>query len=115
MVSRVKNVPNLEPGLIVVAHRLGVNFEVPGALYGETAKQPLQLGPGEGEKGQAKDSLSGGDLPVAVLLPDGRQLLYQFWKVLVGDHPGRGPGDPVIEDGTHMATPSIRVRDLISG
>jgi len=115
VVSQIKNALDLEPGLMVVAHRLGVNFEVPGVLYGAKAKQPLQLGPQGGKKGQGKDSLSGGDLPVAVLLPDGRQLLYQFWEVLVSDDPGRGPGDPVIEVGTHMATPSIRVRDLISG
>ena len=110
VVTDITNTAQLDPGVMVVSVPLGVNFSVPGSLYGTKAKAPLHLGP-ENAKGMTKDGFG----PQAALpLPDGQRILYHFWKELT-PFPSYAPGDPEVAGGTHMSTPSIRLIDTTSG
>lgn len=110
VVARIQNVADLPPGVMVITVPLGTNFESPGSLYGTKAKQPVQLGP-KNTRGMTQDAFSG---QAGVLLPDGEHVLYHFWETLAS-FPTEAPGDPVVPDGTHLNTPSIRLLDLASG
>jgi hypothetical protein len=110
VVSRIENVADLPSGVMVVTVPLGTNFETPGSLYGTKAKKPIHLGP-KNARGMTQDAFSG---QAGMLLPDGQHVLYHFWETLTS-FPTEAPGDPVVLDGTHLNTPSIRVLDLATG
>lgn len=110
VVTRIENQAELPPGVLVISIPLGTNFETPGSLYGTKAKKPVQLGP-KNTRGMTQDAFSG---QAGILLPDGEHVLYHFWETLTS-FPTEAPGDPVVPDGTHMNTPSIRLLDLESG
>lgn len=113
VVSQVNNVPNLDPHVMIITSPLGVNFKMPGALYGTIAKRPIQLGPRD-TPGTTVDALGYDGSQIGILLPDGRRLLYHFWHQLAS-FPTHAPGDPEVADGTHLGTPTIRMRDLATG
>ncbi|MGB4441552.1 MAG: hypothetical protein WBJ62_04935 [Coriobacteriia bacterium] len=110
VVTRIENQADLPSGVMVITVPLGTNFESPGSLYGTNAKKPVQLGP-KNVRGMTQDAFSG---QAGILLPDGEHVLYHFWETLAS-FPTEAPGDPVVPDGTHLNTPSIRLLDLASG
>jgi hypothetical protein len=97
---------------MVVTVPLGVDFKVPGAFFnGAKAGTSIQLGR-QGDTGMAQDGFGRGQ--AGLVTPDGRYLLYHFWRGL-RDFPSEAPGDPIVEDGTPLRTPSIRALDLVTG
>lgn len=110
VVSRIRNTADLPAGTMVITVPLGTKFETPGSLYGVKAKKPIALGPAS-TRGMTQDGFSG---QAGLMLPDGRQVLYHFWQQLT-TFPSEAPGDPVVPDGTHMSTPTIRLVDTASG
>ncbi len=109
VVTRVRNAPELDPGIVVVTVPLDGRFASPGQLYGTRAKKPLQLGPAKVE-GMTQDGLGS---RAGILLPDGTRVIYSFWERIT-EFPTYAPGDPEVADGTHMDTPTIRLFDLVS-
>lgn len=110
VVAEVKNSAELDEGVTVITVPLGVNFEVPGSLYGTKAKKPLSLGPA-GVKGMTQDGFG---TQVGMLLPDGERVVYHFWQQLTR-FPSYAPGSPEVADGTPMSRPTIRLLDLSTG
>lgn len=110
VVERVKNTAQLDDGLAVISVPLKVGWRIPGRFYGDRAKAPIGLGPKD-VPGTTQDPFGA---RAGVLSPDGTRLLYHFWQELV-PFPTYEPGEAVVPDGTHMATPTIRVLDTASG
>lgn len=110
VVARVKDSADLDTGVMVISVPLNADWKRPGSLYGSVAKKPVQLGP-KGIPGMTQDAFGG---QAGILLPDGRRVLYHFWEQLA-DFPTEAPGDPAVENGTHLSTPTIRLCDLDSG
>jgi len=110
VVSQVKNTPDLDPGVMVISVPLNVEWKQPGKLYGGDAQASVQLGPKD-VPGMTQDAFGA---RAGILLPDGRRLLYHFWEQ-VADFPTEAPGDPVVEEGTRLSTPTVRMYDLASG
>lgn len=109
LVTDIKNSPRLDPEAMLITVPLGMNFEVPGDLYGTKAKRPVHLGP-KNVKGMTQDCFGS---QAGMLLPDGR-LLYHFAEQLA-PFPSYAPGSAQVEDGTPMSLPTIRLYDPATG
>jgi len=110
VVSRIKDTGELDAGLAVITVPLGADWKKPGCFYASGLKERIQLGPAAA-KGMTQDAFSG---QAGILLPDERHLLYHFWEQLA-DFPTEVPGDPIVKEGTHLSTPTIRLHDLETG
>lgn len=110
VVERVKNTAQLDEALAVITVPLKVDWRVPGKYYGSRAKAPIQLGPND-TPGTTQDPFGARS---GLMLPDGTRLLYHFWHELA-PFPTYEPGEEPVPDGTHLATPSIRVLNTVTG
>jgi hypothetical protein len=84
------------PGLTVAAGRIG------GRLRGTLPSQAIA-------------PLAGWLSPVAVLSPDGTQIVYSTWHELREDDPQRSWSEQGIGVGEPLARPSLRLHDLATG
>lgn len=64
---------------------------------------------------QAIAPLAGWLSPVAVVSPDGRQIVYSAWRELREDDPQRSWSEQGIERADPLARPSLRLHDLATG
>ena len=77
VISDVRTTTALNPDVALVTVALGVDFKVPGVFYGAKAEAPIQLG-ARGDKGMTQDGF--GRSQAGLVTPDGRYLLYHFWR-----------------------------------
>ncbi len=111
VISDVRTTTALDPDVALVTVPLGVDFKVPGVFYGAKAEAPIQLDL-QGDKGMTQDCFGRGQ--AGLVTPDGRYLLYHYCRWL-RSFPSEAPGEPSADDGTPLATPSIRILDLETG